>query len=89
MCFCFLQRSKEVLSTEAIPNTKIQAINRGLKRKKKLGKRPLHMRLAFFSRGFHLPDLRVWNGILNRFYRSCQNFDQVIWSGIKVGSYRL
>ncbi|XP_037007739.2 TATA box-binding protein-associated factor RNA polymerase I subunit B isoform X2 [Artibeus jamaicensis] len=34
-CFWSPQRSKEVLSTEAIPNTKIQAINRGLKRKKK------------------------------------------------------
>ncbi|XP_036118855.1 TATA box-binding protein-associated factor RNA polymerase I subunit B [Molossus molossus] len=34
-CHNVTERSKEVLSTEAIPNTKIQAINRGLKRKKK------------------------------------------------------
>ncbi|KAF6106579.1 TATA-box binding protein associated factor, RNA polymerase I subunit B [Phyllostomus discolor] len=34
-CHNVTEKSKEVLSTEAIPNTKIQAINRGLKRKKK------------------------------------------------------
>lgn len=34
----FPQRSKEVINTGAIPNTKIQAINRGLKRKRKLEK---------------------------------------------------
>ncbi|MBW01326.1 TATA box-binding protein-associated factor RNA polymerase I subunit B, partial [Eschrichtius robustus] len=31
-------RSREVINTGAIPNTKIQAINRGLKRKRKLEK---------------------------------------------------
>ncbi|XP_015976641.2 TATA box-binding protein-associated factor RNA polymerase I subunit B isoform X2 [Rousettus aegyptiacus] len=37
-CHNVTERSKEVISTEAIPNTKIQAINRGLKRKRKLEK---------------------------------------------------
>ncbi|XP_054425764.1 TATA box-binding protein-associated factor RNA polymerase I subunit B [Pteronotus mesoamericanus] len=37
-CHNVTERSKEVLNTETIPNTKIQAINRGLKRKKKLEK---------------------------------------------------
>ncbi|XP_062934514.1 TATA box-binding protein-associated factor RNA polymerase I subunit B isoform X2 [Cynocephalus volans] len=37
-CHNVTEKSKEVLNTEAIPNTKIQAINRGLKRKRKLEK---------------------------------------------------
>ncbi|XP_040848748.1 TATA box-binding protein-associated factor RNA polymerase I subunit B isoform X1 [Ochotona curzoniae] len=37
-CHNVTERSKEVLNTEAIPNTKIKAINRGLKRKSKLEK---------------------------------------------------
>ncbi|XP_031322408.2 TATA box-binding protein-associated factor RNA polymerase I subunit B [Camelus dromedarius] len=37
-CHNVTERSKEVVNTEAIPNTKIQAINRGLKRKQKLEK---------------------------------------------------
>ncbi|XP_032981285.1 TATA box-binding protein-associated factor RNA polymerase I subunit B isoform X2 [Rhinolophus ferrumequinum] len=37
-CHNVTERSQEVISTEAIPNTKIQAINRGLKRKRKLEK---------------------------------------------------
>ncbi|GAB5570064.1 TATA box-binding protein-associated factor RNA polymerase I subunit B isoform X3 [Prionailurus iriomotensis] len=35
-CHNVTERSKEVINTGAIPNTKIQAINRGLKRKRKL-----------------------------------------------------
>ncbi|KAF3826339.1 hypothetical protein GH733_008864, partial [Mirounga leonina] len=34
-CHNVTERSKEVINTEAIPNTKIQAISRGLKRKRK------------------------------------------------------
>ncbi|KAG8512360.1 TATA box-binding protein-associated factor RNA polymerase I subunit B, partial [Galemys pyrenaicus] len=37
-CHNVTERSKEVLNTGDIPNTKIQAINRGLKRKRKLEK---------------------------------------------------
>ncbi|XP_032722718.1 TATA box-binding protein-associated factor RNA polymerase I subunit B isoform X2 [Lontra canadensis] len=37
-CHNVTERSKEVINTGAIPNTKIQAINRGLKRKRKLEK---------------------------------------------------
>ncbi|XP_006898277.1 PREDICTED: TATA box-binding protein-associated factor RNA polymerase I subunit B [Elephantulus edwardii] len=37
-CHNVTDRSKEVIDTGAIPNTKIQAINRGLKRKKNLEK---------------------------------------------------
>ncbi|KAM5249826.1 TATA box-binding protein-associated factor RNA polymerase I subunit B isoform 2-T2 [Hipposideros larvatus] len=37
-CHNVTERSQEVISTEAIPNSKIQAINRGLKRKRKLEK---------------------------------------------------
>uniref|UniRef100_A0A2K6FP12 TATA box-binding protein-associated factor RNA polymerase I subunit B n=1 Tax=Propithecus coquereli TaxID=379532 RepID=A0A2K6FP12_PROCO len=37
-CHNVTDRSKEVINTEDIPNTKIKAINRGLKRKKKLEK---------------------------------------------------
>ncbi|XP_014647622.1 PREDICTED: TATA box-binding protein-associated factor RNA polymerase I subunit B [Ceratotherium simum simum] len=37
-CHNVTERSKEVIDTGAIPNTKIQAINRGLKRKRKLEK---------------------------------------------------
>ncbi|XP_022409911.1 TATA box-binding protein-associated factor RNA polymerase I subunit B isoform X2 [Delphinapterus leucas] len=37
-CHNVTERSREVINTEAIPNTKIQAINRGLKRKRKLEK---------------------------------------------------
>lgn len=57
VCFYFLQRSREVINTGAIPNTKIQAINRGLKRKRKLGKLFLHMCLAFFS---HVFTFMIW-----------------------------
>lgn len=87
IAFPFLQRSKEVLHSEAIPNTKIQAINRGLKKRKKHGKLIPCVCLAFFSHGFHLQDLRMQNGILSRFQRSCQNSKQVIRRGIKVGGY--
>ncbi|XP_029794179.1 TATA box-binding protein-associated factor RNA polymerase I subunit B isoform X2 [Suricata suricatta] len=37
-CHNVTERSKEVINTGAIPNTKIKTINRGLKRKKKLEK---------------------------------------------------
>lgn len=37
-CHNVTERSREVIDTGAIPNTKIQAINRGLKRKRKLEK---------------------------------------------------
>ncbi|XP_026969638.1 TATA box-binding protein-associated factor RNA polymerase I subunit B isoform X1 [Sagmatias obliquidens] len=37
-CHNVTERSREVINTGAIPNTKIQAINRGLKRKRKLEK---------------------------------------------------
>ncbi|OBS81451.1 hypothetical protein A6R68_20337, partial [Neotoma lepida] len=33
--FCFLQRSEEVVSTAVIPNTKINSISRGLRKKSK------------------------------------------------------
>lgn len=71
---CFLQRSKEVINTGDIPNTKIQAISRGLKRKRKLGKRFLPMCSG------------VWGGVLNGFQTSCQSCAQVFQSGIKVGN---
>lgn len=65
--FPFLQRSKDVLNSEAIPNTKIQAINRGLKKRNKFGKLIPHVCPALFSHGFHCHDLGMWNGILSRF----------------------
>ncbi|KAK2491612.1 hypothetical protein MC885_012802, partial [Smutsia gigantea] len=37
-CHNVTERSKEVVNTEAIPNTQIKAINRGIKRKRKLEK---------------------------------------------------
>lgn len=55
---CCLQISKEVLNTDIIPNSKIQAINRGLKKKRKLGKLVLHLCLAILNL-LYLYDLRM------------------------------